>query len=139
MVSPSQFFFHLEICIGITINVKKHSTRKFSTEISPGFLKFHLARIARIPVFSGHAWDNSCGFLLCIYQVIKIIPASKMPGARHFSRICRFLKSTMNNFHYKLNSNSFTLNWSLRYSNLACRILLCVYIKGIPIIITQRP
>ena len=56
MVSPSQFFFHLEICIGITINVKKHSTRKFSTEISPGFLKFHLARIARIPVFSGHVW-----------------------------------------------------------------------------------
>ena len=45
-----------------------------------------ISRVNQITLVA--SWDNSCGFLLCIYQVIKIIPASKMPGARHFSRTC---------------------------------------------------
>ena len=47
--------FLLFCCDQVLIRVApKH--RKFSTEISPGFLKFHLARIARIPVLSGHEY-----------------------------------------------------------------------------------
>ena len=51
------FLFHLEICklcTGITINVKNTVNFHVSTEISPGILKFHLARIVRIPVLSEH-------------------------------------------------------------------------------------
>ena len=47
---------------------------------------FGISRVNQITLVGSS--DNSCGILLCIYQLIKIIPASCRTRAEHFYRQC---------------------------------------------------